>query len=103
MKARAIENQDVLLRCAGLQVLDVITTLLFLARGVVEANPFVKWSISLTHGNFAGLLIVKSVALVLALTAVRAGRTGVVVKMNRFFQFLVVWNILALALSFRVH
>jgi hypothetical protein len=103
MKARVIENQSVLLRCAGLQVLDLVTTLLFLAHGVEEANPFVKWSMAASHGNLGGLLAVKFLACILALTAVQSGRTFVVVRMNRFFSFLVIWNLLALGLSFGSH
>jgi len=103
MTAHMIGNQSVLLRCAILQLLDVVTTLLFLSHGVAEANPLVKWSISLTHGNLAGLLAVKLLACVLAVMAVQFGRPVVVAKMNRFFTLLVVWNLIALALSFRVH
>jgi Domain of unknown function (DUF5658) len=103
MRAGVIRNHNVLLRCAILQVLDVGTTLLFLARGVAEANPFVKWSISMTQGNLVGLLAIKSLACVLAVIAVQSGRTWVIAKMNRFFIFLVVWNLIALAIGLRVH
>jgi len=100
MKARVIENQAVLLRCAGLQILDLVTTLLFLAHGVQEANPFVRWSMHVSHDNLGGLLVVKFIACLIALTAVQSGRTFVVARMNRFFAFLVLWNLLALGLSF---
>jgi hypothetical protein len=101
MTAALTANPRVLLRCAILQTLDVLTTLLFLPRGIAEANPLVKWSISMTHGNLAGLLAVKSLACVLAVLAVHSGRTRVVIKMNRFFTVLVAWNLVALAISFR--
>jgi hypothetical protein len=94
-------NQNLLLRCAMLQTLDVITTLLFLSHGVAEANPLVKWSISLTRGNLAGLVAVKLLACVLAVMAVQSRRIQVVTKMNRFFTFLVLWNLIALSVSFR--
>jgi hypothetical protein len=102
MTASVIENPNVLLRCAILQILDLVTTLLFLARGVAEANPLVKWSISIGHDNLAGLLAVKSLACVLAVIAVQSGRTRAVARMNRFFTLLVAWNLVALAVGCRV-
>lgn len=99
---QVLANRTVLLRCAGLQLLDLITTLMFLAHGVSEANPLVKWSMSTTNSSLKGLLAVKFAACLLALMAVQSGRAWVVVKMNRFFVFLAVWNLFALALSFCV-
>ena len=103
MRDGVIKNHSLLLRCAFLQMLDVATTLLFLARGVAEANPLVKWSISITHGNLWGLLAVKSLACVLVAVTVSSGRIRVVETMNRFFTFLATWNLMALAVSFKVH
>jgi Domain of unknown function (DUF5658) len=102
MMVRVKQNQSVLVKCAGLQIMDLLSTLLFLAHGVKEANPLVKWSISVTDSNVAGLVAVKCIACLLALAAVQSGRTALVVKINRFFVFLVLWNLTALALSFGV-
>jgi len=90
---------NVLLWCAILQLLDVLSTILFLSHGVAEANPLVKWSIGVTHGNLPGLLAIKSFACLFAVVAVQSGRTRVVVRMNRFFTVLVGWNLFALAVS----
>jgi hypothetical protein len=103
MTARLLNHHHLLLRCGILQLLDLLTTLLFLAHGVKEANPLVKWSMSVTNGNLTGLLAVKCVACALAFMAVQFGRPAVLVKMNRFFTVLVAWNVLALALSFFAH
>lgn len=89
-------NQNVLLRCALLH----LTTVALLARGVQEANPLVKWSMAALHGHLSGLLLVKCLACVLAISAVQSGRTRVVARMNRFFTFLVGWNLFALATTF---
>ncbi len=99
MTACGTEIHNVLARCAILQMLDIGTTLLFLAGGVAEANPLVNWSISVTHGNLAGLMAMKLLACLLAVVAVQSGRLSVVVKMNRFFTFLVIWNLVALAVQ----
>lgn len=100
MTAALRENHALLLRCALLQALDVLTTLAFLARGIQEANPFVRWSMAASHGHLTGLLLVKCVACALAATAVRSGRTRVVARMNTFFVVLAGWNLLALASTF---
>ncbi len=103
MTARLLQHQNLLFRCALLQLLDIATTLLFLARGVSEANPLVKWSMAITHGNLAGLIVIKAVAGILAVAAVQSGRPAVVERMNRFFLFLAGWNVLAILLSFRIN
>jgi hypothetical protein len=102
MTTHVLTKRSVLLRCVSLQMLDLMTTLLFLAHGVAEANPLVKWSMSMTNSSLKGLIAVKCAACILALVAVESGRPWVVVKMNRFFVFLAVWNLFALGLSFCV-
>jgi hypothetical protein len=96
-------NRKVLLHFAVLQMMDILTTLLFLGRGVAEANPLVKYSMAMTHGTVAGLLAVKLLASILAVAAIRAGRPRAIAKMNRFFMLVVGWNLIALATTFGIH
>lgn len=103
MRACLLQNQSLLLRYMILQILDALTTMLFLAHGVAEANPLVRWSIAATHGNLAGLLAVKCAACGFGVMAAYTGRTRAITKMNRFFTVVVGWNLLALALSFSAH
>ena len=103
MITRVLENRNLLVRCALLQLADLLTTLLFLAHGVAEANPLVKWSMSASNSSLAGLIAVKCAACILAVAAVNGGRAWVVARMNRFFVCLALWNLFALALSFFVH
>lgn len=82
---------------AALQVLDVLTTLLFLHHGVAEANPLMRASLALARQPFLALAIPKAVALGLAFFAVRSGRKRLLARVNVLFTCCVAWNLLALA------
>lgn len=79
-----------------LQLLDMMTTLAFLAVGVQEANPVVRAAFGLTDTPLAGLLLVKSMALMLGVYCWRHGRQGLLARVNVLFAALVAWNLLAL-------
>jgi hypothetical protein len=79
-----------------LQILDVLTTMAFLWQGVEEGNPVVKAAMSVTSDPLSGLLLVKTVAIGLALSCWRSGRTGLLSKANFFFCGIVVWNLVAM-------
>jgi hypothetical protein len=85
---------------AYFQVLDVLTTIVFLLHGVKEANPFVKFALAAAPSPLLGLLLVKAVAVGLGIFCCLGGRTKLLTRINIFFAFLVSWNLLALIASF---
>jgi len=82
-----------------LQLLDLLTTFLFLMHGVREANPLVRASLQLAGGTLSGLILVKVLAIgVAAFAAVR--RYGRALRVaNLLFCCVIVWNLLALIAS----
>lgn len=95
---RSAQNYDLLLRFGYLQVLDVLSTLAFLANGVAEANPFVQFLMNSAGHPLAGLLAVKVLAILIGLYCQFRGRFRALRRANVFFAGLVVWNLFALIL-----
>ncbi len=87
---------NLVIQFSYLQLLDVLTTLVFLTSGVQEANPFVRWMLSVCPSPLGGLLLVKVLAVGLALYCWRTSRTRLLTLANFFFAGLVTWNLLAL-------
>jgi len=85
---------------AYFQVLDVLTTVVFLLHGVKEANPLVKFALVAAPTPLLGLLLIKVVAVSLGVFCCLGGRTKLLTRMNVFFAFLVSWNLVALIASF---
>lgn len=79
-----------------LQLLDLLTTLAFLLRGIQEGNPVVRWALQLTSNPLLGLLAVKVFAVLLGVYCWRRGRERLLRRMNLLFAAVVAWNILAL-------
>jgi hypothetical protein len=79
-----------------LQLLDLLTTLAFLLRGIQEGNPVVRWALQLTSNPLLGLLAVKVFAVLLGVYCWRRGRERLLRRMNLLFAVVVAWNILAL-------
>jgi hypothetical protein len=84
---------------AYFQVLDILTTVVFLLHGVKEANPLVKFALVAAPTPLIGLLIVKGVAVGLGIFCCLRGRAQLLTRMNIFFAFLVSWNLVALIAS----
>jgi hypothetical protein len=78
-----------------LQVLDVMTTLAFLANGVTEGNPVVRLLIESTSSPLLALVVTKCVAIALGWYAWTSGRHAALRRANVFFAALVVWNLIA--------
>lgn len=78
-----------------LQLLDVLTTLVFLTGGVEEANPLVKLALTAAPSPLVGLLAVKALAVAMALYCWRTSRTRLLRGANVFFALLVTWNLVA--------
>jgi hypothetical protein len=82
-----------------LQVMDALTTLIFLHHGVGEANPLIRAALGVSGNPALGLVAPKVFAMALAVYAWRSGRRGLLRRMNLLFALLVGWNLLALAVN----
>jgi hypothetical protein len=78
------------------QLLDLLTTVIFIMQGVQEANPLVNFALRRAPSPLLGLLIIKIAAVGLALYCWRLGRTSLLTKINILFAILVSWNLIAL-------
>jgi hypothetical protein len=79
-----------------LQVLDTLTTLLFLHQGVPEANPLIRMALAGSADPAWALVLAKAFAIALATFAWRTGRTGLLRKVNWVFALCVAWNLVAI-------
>jgi len=82
-----------------LQLLDLLTTMSFLAHGDKEANPLVRFVLAAGPPPLVGLAAIKVAAFALALYCVRSARVRLLSRVNLFFAALVAWNLCALILS----
>jgi len=80
-----------------LQFFDAFTTVVFLRRGVREANPLIAAGLLVTSSPALPLFVVKLAACALAALAWRSGRVRLLRRANIFFAACVLWNLLALA------
>ena len=87
----------VLLVSLVLQVCDLATTLVFLQRGVGEANPLVGALIRVSGQPAVTVLLVKASGCGLAAYAWRSRRIRLLKRANLFFALCVMWNLLAIA------
>jgi hypothetical protein len=89
---------NLLAQFSYLQVLDVLTTLAFLSRGIGEANPIVRFLVSGVGSPLGGLLAAKAIALCLACYCWRKGRERLLGRVNVFYAGLVMWNLTAIVI-----
>ena len=83
-----------------LQCMDVLTTLIFLGRGVPEGNPLVRWSMAHgAAGPFAGLVATKLIVAFLGYYCYRSGRMRALRLANFAYVTVVGWNTIAIAAS----
>jgi hypothetical protein len=82
-----------------LQLLDLLTTVVFILHGVKEANPLVNFALTAAPTPLLGLLLIKAVALGLGAYCCLRGRRQLLARMNVFFAVLVSWNLVALIAS----
>lgn len=83
---------------AYLQLLDILTTLAFLAAGVQEGNPLVRWAMA-SLSPVAGLFAIKLMALGFGVYCAVSGRERLLGRANIFFSGLVAWNLVALIVA----
>ena len=81
---------------AYLQLLDLLTTVVFILHGVKEANPLVNFALTTAPTPIVGLLLVKVAALALGGVCCLRGRQKLLVRMNVFFAVLISWNLVAM-------
>ena len=85
----------------GLQVLDVITTMIGLHFGAQEGSTFIGHL--LQSGPLSGLIISKILAAGLAAFAVFLNRKRVLVFLNIWFAGVVGWNLIAIYVQYGRH
>ena len=78
-----------------LQMVDLLTTLLFLHNGVREGNPLIRAALTASADPVIALLLAKLVGVTLGIVAWRMGRRGLLGKLNVVFAACVVWNLVA--------
>ena len=78
-----------------LQVMDALTTLLFLHHGVHEANPLIVAALATSTDPTTAVGIPKVLAIVLATAAWYSGRKRLLRKVNVLYLVLVAWNLAA--------
>jgi len=81
----------------GLQVLDVLTTVVGLRLGAREGSAFVGRL--LETGPLNGLIVSKILAALLAVLAVFLNRKRLLLVVNMWFGAVVVWNVIAICLQ----
>lgn len=94
-----IDSVKLLTDFVYLQLLDVLTTLAFLMQGVAEANPFVKWALGVGQNPIQSLIIVKSIAVALAVYCVVRARHRILRIANIFFAIVVAYNLVVIIVS----
>jgi len=80
-----------------LQLCDIMTTLVFLHRGVAEANPLLSAALRLAATPAAGLAAIKLAGCGLAFYSWRTKRMRLLRLANLFFAACVCWNLVAIA------
>jgi len=90
---------QVLLQYSYLQVLDFLTTVAFLLRGVKEGNPLVRLALHMGPNPLSGLLIVKILAVALGIYCWKSGKLRLLSRMNLLFAVVVAWNLGALIIK----
>jgi len=88
-----------LVQFAYLQALDLLSTAAFLSHGVGEANPLVRWSMSVAPSPVGGLLAVKVIGIVFAVYCVQSQRERLLSRINVFYAALIVWNMICLVMA----
>jgi hypothetical protein len=88
-----------LLLCCYLQLLDLLTTLAFLMAGVAEGNPIARYAMQAAASPLVGLLLVKTLALALAVVCWWQQKLRLLSRINFFYALLIVWNLFCLILG----
>jgi len=90
---------QVLMQYSYLQVLDFLTTTVFLLQGLQEANPMVRLALHWAPTPLGGLLLIKVVAVGLGLYCWKVGKQRLLSRVNILFAVVVAWNLAALVVN----
>ena len=82
---------------AALQCLDVLTTLIFLGRGVGEGNALVAWMLPHVQAPLICLALAKVPAMTIGFYWYRRERVNVMQLANFGYAAVVLWNVAAIA------
>lgn len=82
-----------------LQILDFLTTVVFLLNGVQEGNPVVKWAIETFPSPIVGLAFIKILAVGLGIVCWYGGKAKLLTRINIGFAAVVAWNLLSLIMK----
>lgn len=93
------EVNQAMLQYSYLQVLDLLTTIAFLAHGVREGNPLVRLALEYAPNPLGGLLAVKIAGICLGLYCWQRGKERLLNRMSALFAVVVAWNLAALIAS----
>ena len=96
-------GSNLLITFLFLQALDIMSTVVFLGRGVEEANPVVRWLMFSTHGAISGLMLTKMAAAGLAYVCYRKHRLDLLRKANIGYAILICWNVAAILVAGAIH
>ncbi len=80
----------------ALQLLDALTTVVFLHFGIREGNPLVRMALAAFASPVVGVLGPKLCAVLLGVFSWRTGRMRLLWKMNFLFAACVAWNVVAI-------
>jgi len=100
MSPKAYVSVVLLFAFICLQMLDALTTLVFLRFGLSEGNPLIRLALGSSAQPAYALAAAKLLAVALGLFAWRSGRSALLRKMNLLFAACVTWNIVAIASTF---
>lgn len=81
----------------ALQLLDAVTTLIFLSRGVREGNPVVSGMMPFVHAQWIGLAAAKLLAMLIGFYCYRHGKFAALRMANFGYAGIVAWNLLTIA------
>jgi hypothetical protein len=79
----------------ALQLADIATTILALRLGGTESNPLIR--VFMYLGPVRGLLVSKTVVVLLAIGCALLGKLGTLRCANVVFAGIVAWNLIAIA------
>ncbi len=83
----------------ALQCLDVLTTLLFLSKGITEGNTFVAWMLPHAQTPWTLLALAKVPAMTIGYYWYRRGRVNVMQLANLGYAAVVLWNVATIAMA----
>lgn len=90
-------QSKVLLFFILLQCLDLLTTLVFIGKGLTEGNPLVNWALSSTNAPWAGLIVTKLIAALVGQYCYVSGRMNLLRRANIGYSLVVGWNLIGIA------